>query len=485
MIEKFSISPSTNVMDVLGSAGYTFETAIEDIVDNSISANARNINIHIDFSNKEHPFLYILDDGIGMSLDEIKSAAIIGDKSISDTRESNQLGRYSTGLKSAANYLSNKLYICSKKKNQSTNTIKIDFKYIRENKEWSAFIENNYKLSNLIGNQGTLIVCDDLKKPGDKYGQQIYFDVLDGLINSLGHVYFKFIQNKDIKIFVTTNKNKSKPIEVKGWNPFFLPNNKSTKCINEEEIHYLNSVINVKSYILPTFDSLNVEDQNYFRGKGFLEQEGFYIYRANRLIYEGGWLNLKNISLNDKARYARVEIDIPNALDEKFKLNFSKDKVEVPEELINKFTDIALQAKNSSIKNYEYMKNPHLKPKLNNKKVAVWNKIHSSHGMILVINEDNPIIQEICKKLTNTEKKRLFSLIEKSLPVGDIQHDSINSNSFTEQDILEQLEVFYNNCVNKGFSIDEIKKEIRNQAIFANVPIEILTKFFDEKEEIK
>ena len=38
--EVFKIPPSTNIINVLGSTGYSLETAMADILDNSIAANA-------------------------------------------------------------------------------------------------------------------------------------------------------------------------------------------------------------------------------------------------------------------------------------------------------------------------------------------------------------------------------------------------------------------------------------------------------------
>ena len=63
----FSISPGTGMMDVLGHSGYTFNYAMADILDNCISAHAKNIKIYFDLTLK-NPYLYILDDGDGMTL---------------------------------------------------------------------------------------------------------------------------------------------------------------------------------------------------------------------------------------------------------------------------------------------------------------------------------------------------------------------------------------------------------------------------------
>ncbi|MDR5671531.1 ATP-binding protein, partial [Burkholderia cenocepacia] len=52
--------------------GYTAETAVADLVDNSISANASTVRIEYDASLE--PFVAILDDGHGMDAAELTNA---------------------------------------------------------------------------------------------------------------------------------------------------------------------------------------------------------------------------------------------------------------------------------------------------------------------------------------------------------------------------------------------------------------------------
>lgn len=99
--EIFSISPGTNIMDVLGHSGYSFNFAIADLIDNCLAARASKIKLFFDIKDS-CPYLYILDNGIGMSLSKIKEAAVIGFEEISKQRSNDDLGRFSTGLKSAA-----------------------------------------------------------------------------------------------------------------------------------------------------------------------------------------------------------------------------------------------------------------------------------------------------------------------------------------------------------------------------------------------
>lgn len=50
--------------------GYTMPSAVSDILDNSITANAKNIEIR-SLPGLEEPNLSIVDDGEGMSPDEL------------------------------------------------------------------------------------------------------------------------------------------------------------------------------------------------------------------------------------------------------------------------------------------------------------------------------------------------------------------------------------------------------------------------------
>lgn len=468
MENKFSISPSTNIMDVLGSAGYTFESAIEDIVDNSISAFAKNIYIHLDYSKPHSFFLYILDDGVGMDLVELKKAAIIGDKAVSEKREKNQLGRYSTGLKSAGIFLCDSLFVSSKRKGAVANTVNIDFKYIRGHNEWIASIINDFSFEKKIDDQGTIVLCKQLKKGLDSLNESSIYALLEKLEDSLSHIYFKFLEKGDVNIYISTQNNLNHPRKIEGWNPFILPENKSTKIIYDESLSYKNQEIKIKSYILPTFDCLSFSDQVYMKGKGFLEEQGFFVYREDRLIYEGGWLNIKKLTLDEKARYARIEVNIPNGLDFDFSLNFSKDKVSVPIELQQKFFEIAKQARSESLHNYEYMKHPEIRIKKGQKKESVWAQKISNRGVVLYINANNPLIIEYCKSMSDAERNKLFALLEKNLPISEIQSGSYKQNYMTKEEIKEALQSIYNNCVSQGMSKEEAIKRLAGQSFVEN-----------------
>ena len=84
----------------LRSIGYSFSTALADLIDNSISAGAKNVDIG--FRTQPEPYVAILDDGCGMSYEELLNAMRHGGEGPSQARHSADLGRFGLGLKTAS-----------------------------------------------------------------------------------------------------------------------------------------------------------------------------------------------------------------------------------------------------------------------------------------------------------------------------------------------------------------------------------------------
>ena len=87
-------------MESMREIGYSFETAIADIIDNSISAKAKSVHIRFNW-NFGKPWVGIIDDGIGMTNEKLFEAMTIGSLNPLDPREPEDLGRFGLGLKTA------------------------------------------------------------------------------------------------------------------------------------------------------------------------------------------------------------------------------------------------------------------------------------------------------------------------------------------------------------------------------------------------
>lgn len=476
--ESFAINPGTNIMDVLGHSGYSFNYAIADLIDNCLAAKASKIKLYIDV-DQSAPYLYILDNGCGMTLNKMKEAAVIGFEDISKEREADDLGRFSTGLKSAAKSFCENLFICSMREGAAANTIQLDFRHIKSQNKWEAFVVQNDYLESLLERHGTVICCTDLTVFEKTQVSDIY-TMIDDLERALSHIFGKYILSKNVEISIQLSGSVSRVIQ--GWNPFELPHNKSTKKVYETTIPFSNSEIQIKSYILPVYSNLDGIDQKYINGRGLIDQQGFYIYRNDRLIYEGGWLNLPGLNLDDKSKYARIEVLIPSCLDEEFKINFSKNTLVVPISLQNSFKDIAKKARGASRDSANYLKHPELKPALRSDDTKVWKTTHSSIGTSLLINDEHPLLVKLCQEMSPPNRIKLFKLLSKTIPIRMIQEQGINVATYTDNEILDLADNMYNNLKNKGLSLNEIKKQFTTIEPFKD-HINVVIDFFEKIEE--
>ena len=121
---------AASLIESLRSIGYSFETAIADIIDNSISAEASRIDIFYRKKN-DNPYIQILDNGYGMNQKELLEAMRLGSKNPKEIRDKKDLGRFGLGLKSASFSQIRKLTVTSKK-NGEINSYQWDLDIISE-----------------------------------------------------------------------------------------------------------------------------------------------------------------------------------------------------------------------------------------------------------------------------------------------------------------------------------------------------------------
>ena len=340
--ESFDITPDTSAMDILGSSGYSLATAISDIIDNSIYAQASNIYLDFEFEGADS-VIKIIDDGKGMTLEKLKNACVIGFDYFNDNRETFDLGRFSTGLKSASRSMANQLIIQSV--HDECNTVMLDFQKMNK-VGWKGDLIDSDEIY-VKSKTGTAVIWKNLKNNILTKSKESFYDKIAAVETHLNHTF-----NDYIKAGVNIWINHSYKLE--GWDPFCL--NMGTMLIDDVRIPYADDEILIKTYILPQYSNLNPNDQNYMRGYGLGEQQGFYIYRNKRLILEGGWLGLDGLAISNKFDYARIRVDISSKLDSAFSTNYMKDTIYLPEDLKPKFKKAASKARTGSLKNYNYMK---------------------------------------------------------------------------------------------------------------------------------
>lgn len=155
-----SIPEARLLLASLRSVGYNEETAIADIIDNCISAQAHEIKIQFDWEKKR---IVILDDGIGMSEKNLIENMRIGSSDPSKIRDEGDLGRFGMGMKTAAFSLGKKLTVITKFGAKASNA-SWDLDQI-PTIGWNLIIRDENEIaefSSQIGEQGTIVVIENL-----------------------------------------------------------------------------------------------------------------------------------------------------------------------------------------------------------------------------------------------------------------------------------------------------------------------------------
>lgn len=450
IFESFEVTPNTNILDVLGHSGYSLQAAIADIIDNSITAGAKNIWVDM-FYNGDASRIIIRDDGKGMNLEKLKQASTIAFRDMNDDRESNDLGRFSTGINSASKSMCDHLMIQSKVVGKRSNTVSLDYEKMKY-EGWKCYVikEDEDYIKN---DAGTAIIWNRLNQNAMGETKVDFYKKIATVETHISHVFADYI-NDGLKIYIAGNNL------VKAWDPFYS-NNMKTSLILDRREQYKKSYVDIKVYILPPYNNLGTQEQAYMRGYGLSEQQGFYIYRNKRLIKEGGWLGLGELSISNKYDYARIRIDIDNSLDKYFNPNFLKNDINIPNDLKDLFYNIAVTARKESNKSFNYMKAPNLiKGVKKSNLIPVWNCKNTKDGILININEDHPIIKSLLEPLGDNDKKRLFKLLAKNIPIGEISRSGVSKKQNIYSDIEKEMNDMFDRLKEDGLSDEDIMKRM-------------------------
>lgn len=438
-MNNITLTPfAPNLIESTRSIGYSFETALADIVDNSISNLASRIDIN--FRLGANPYVAIIDNGVGMPQDVLKNAMRYGSSSVLETRKANDLGRFGLGLKMASMSQCRKLTVLSKQRN-SINAVSWDLDHIHKTQDWSLLVYSKDKLKELKHYEeltklksGTVVIWENFDRMAEtpvefelEFNQKL--DHADKHLSLVFHRYLESINNKN-KMDMYFNQRKLKPID-----PFFL-SNKATQPLEEETL-FINRVgIKVKPFVVPYTSKLTSEErrlQNQYKDLNL--NQGLYIYRNKRLIVWGKWFYLlRESELN---RLARVRIDLPNSIDEYWTIDVKKSNAAIPSSLKDPLKKIIINAVGKSEKIYRY-RGRTIKESNNQ---HIWQKVKNREKIQYLVNRDLPIFKTFEDKLDDTQFKLFDSFIkslEETFPYQSVYYDLAKDEEFAENTMTVQ-----------------------------------------------
>lgn len=409
--------------------GYSLETAIADLVDNSISAGAVRIDIRFEWNGGD-PVVTIIDDGNGIPADRMVEALRFGGAGPHGLRAANDLGRFGLGLKTASLSQCRRLTLASKT-GGVLNVMTWDVDHVdRAGGRWEI-LENEYSgpaaaLSDLVARtSGALVVWEkiDFGRAEDRPDRAAFLRDLEQLHFHLDMVFQRYLNGDARKIALTLNS-----VPVKGWDPF-LKAHEATIPFPEQPLQAPGGQVKVQAFVLPHRDRFRSEDEFDRAGgpEGWNSQQGFYVYRAKRLLIAGGWLGLgrgRAWTREEPSRLARIRVDIPNTADRDWRIDVRKSTARPPDAIRSELQRIAEDLRKRARE--VFVHRGAYGPRGKGVPVArIWSVKSSGTGSRYVIQRNHDLVSLVRKQLGSNGEMldSMLDLIERTVPVERVWLD--------------------------------------------------------------
>jgi hypothetical protein len=316
--------------------GYTFEQAVSDIVDNSISAAGKHVVLKFLTSGEALLSFVVADDGTGMSERTLDEAMRFGS---ADNYDDQSLGKYGLGLKLASLSHAATFEVLTRADAKSAGR-----RWTLEglSSDWQCEVLDGAAVSRVMDtlhpelagkSSGTLIVWQKIDRLNlGRQGLQKGIDVLIRRLHQhVGLHFHRFVESAGVR-FSTEVQAVESAAEAVRWeisaiNPFGYPASGHQDYPKFQRVDIPGcGALTIKACIWPP----NSKSPGYRLGGKAAQRQGFYFYRRDRLIQAGGWNGVIEHETDPHSSLARLAIELPPELDSSFGLSVQKSKVVTP-----------------------------------------------------------------------------------------------------------------------------------------------------------
>ena len=472
------------MLESLRGLGYTAPTALADIVDNSISAGASNVGIWLTWQGPGSR-VAILDDGRGMCDSELEKAMRLGDKSPLDVRDAADLGRFGMGLKTSSFSQCRRLTVASRKDGQLA-CLRWDLTKLAERPlDWLMYEGpepgSEDFLRPLDANAtGTIVLWEDLDRiVTEGYQAEDFADLIDDIETHLAMVFHRLIEGPHPKFQLSINGRAVRP-----WDPFMTDHPSKTWSSHPAKRATASGPIEIEGHVLPHKDRLSAEEFEAAAGpNGWTAQQGFYIYRNERLLVAGGWLGLgqgRVWNREESHRLARIRLDIPNTADADWKIDIRKSTARPPVALRSWLTRHAEDTRERARKVFAFRGIP-TAGRGRAPIEQAWRVEHTAGGTKYRIDEKHPAVAAALEAGAEQVSliRAMLRVIEETVPVQRIwldtaEHRDTPRTGFTGEPpeaIVQVLRTLFEDMVGrKGMSAEDARKALLSTEPFQNYP---------------
>lgn len=441
------LTPGIELLESMRSVGYSFEDAIADLIDNSITAGSTTVEITGD--PIEGRYVSILDDGCGMSPEEARTALRLAGTG-NGARSVNDLGRFGLGLKTASLSQGRRLTLASKSAADELTVIQWDLDYVEQAGDWRIRVLSRADIDHIPATSkldaqatGTLVVWESLDHLiGDSSTPDtVMAEHLSRLRDRLGLVFHQFLDGKyvgGLRILVNS-------LSVDALDPFLSANTKTQRS-PVDRFKIADGFVEMQSYVLPHSSAI---EESELRRKDLSyameAKQGFYVYRSRRLIDWGSWYGVTRQSQLKKQ--ARVRVEFPNSLDHLWQLDIRKSRVQPPREFLEYYKMLILNEtkKSERIHTFRGRRLPR-----SGEITPLWDLIEDRQQIRYEVNSEHPLVKAALEELTNSQRSAIYALLEdlsRCIPAQNAyveisENKTFVAEQYVDDDMRERIAVF-------------------------------------------
>jgi hypothetical protein len=425
-----AVPPSASALIAsLRGVGYSLETAIADLIDNSIAAGAKAVDVQFDWDEGE-PLAWIQDDGSGMPENQLVEAMRFGGVGPDAARAVSDLGRFGLGLKTASLSQCRRLTVASKT-SEGLAAFTWDIDRIKQGGDRWDLVEGPDGLAkDLLAKlesqkAGTLVVWRkiDFGRREDKPDYHSFLADIERLDRHLGMVFHRFLDGDARNIKIKINGHK-----VGAWDPF-LETHEATIRRPEQPMKAPGGVVRVRGFVLPHRDRFTNEAEFERAGgpDGWNSQQGFYVYRQKRLLSAGGWLGLgkgRAWTREETSRLARIRVDITNTADEDWRIDIRKAIARPPDSISKRLQTIAEEVRRKAREVFVHRGQYGARPQ-KSQVSRIW-LVNQDAARRYAIQRDHELLALLRGQLKASGREvleGLLDLIERTVPVDRVWLD--------------------------------------------------------------
>ena len=436
------------VVNSMRAMGYSFESAISDVIDNSIAVKSSLIELKFPIDPTEC-YVAICDNGSGMTRERLIEAMKYGSQTEDGTRAIDDLGRFGLGMKTASLSQCRRLTVASKHQGAMSAFV-WDLDVIDAKKGWYMIECSSEQISNIKHidfldkyNSGTIVLWENFDYIEKSSGGNVYAELSrlkDSTAEYLSLIFHRYL-NKDGSAKVTIRVNN---YTLSGLDPF-LENHKKTNIRHKIDIPIEDSdgverFVTVQPYVLPFQKDLTAEDKKLSGGvENYRSKQGFYIYRNERLIIWGTWFGRHRDELT---KYARIKVDIPNTLDDIWNIDIKKQNATIPSRIKTRLTRAIDEAMDIAVKQQKHRGRLE---KVNDDIDYIWDRIKGrGDNFTYKINRNSKIFELIHNSVSDevwAQFDMVLEEIENAVPYQQIYIDKSQNKVDEEIDEERKAEI--------------------------------------------